>query len=152
MSVLLLHSVLEVSTKTEYNDAMSPWTTWIRVLPLTAGILTGCTTLVTTYDRVRARLTEPEVDETIHRGGAWFLTPSKGYTELQGMPSWRAHSYYECSRIGPYEPNQIPPLMVRGRQSSSVVFSALADFLSEHWEGCEEVDESRASGVSAILR
>jgi hypothetical protein len=80
---------------------MPPWTSWFRVLPLTAGIFTGCTTLVTTYDRVRASLTEPDVDETIHRGGAWLLTPSKDYTELQRIPSGQAHSYYERSRISP---------------------------------------------------
>jgi hypothetical protein len=99
--VLLLHLVLEVSTETAYDDAMPPLTSWLRVLPLTAGILTGCTTLVTTYDRIRARLTEPEVDETIHRGGAWFLIPSKGYTERQGMSCWQVHSYQKRSRISP---------------------------------------------------
>jgi hypothetical protein len=78
---------------------MSPWTSWIRVLPLTAGILSGCTTLVTTYDRIRARLTEPEIDETIHRGGAWFITPAEGCTEPQGMSWWRVHSYHERSSI-----------------------------------------------------
>jgi hypothetical protein len=41
-----------------------------------------------------------------------------------------------------------PLLMVRGWQSAPVVFAALVDFSSEHWEGYEEVDE----GVSAILR
>jgi hypothetical protein len=49
---------------------------WVHVLPLTVGILTGCTTLVTTYDRIRASLNEPETDDTIHRYGAWFLSPS----------------------------------------------------------------------------
>jgi hypothetical protein len=49
---------------------------WVHVLPLTVGILTGCTTLVTTYDRIRASLSEPETDDTIHRYGAWFLAPS----------------------------------------------------------------------------
>ena len=49
---------------------------WVHVLPLTVGILTGCTTLVTTYDRIRATLSEPETDDTIHRYGAWFLAPS----------------------------------------------------------------------------
>lgn len=98
-AVLLLHSVLEVSTKTGYHDAMSPLTAWIRVLPLTAGILSGCTTLVTTYDRIRARLTEPEVDQTIHRGGAWFLTPSKGYIEGQGTSSGPVPWYHDRSKI-----------------------------------------------------
>jgi hypothetical protein len=49
---------------------------WVHVLPLTVGILTGCTTLVTTYDRIRATLNDPETDDTIHRYGAWFLAPS----------------------------------------------------------------------------
>jgi hypothetical protein len=28
-------------------------------------------------DRIRATLSEPETDDTIHRYGAWFLAPSK---------------------------------------------------------------------------
>jgi hypothetical protein len=73
---LSLRSILELSAKTEYDDAMPHLPSWIHVLPLTVGILTGCTTMVTTYDRIRASLNEPETDETIHRYGAWFLTPS----------------------------------------------------------------------------
>jgi hypothetical protein len=67
-------------------------TSWIQVLPLTVGILTGCTTLRTTYDRIRATLNEPEVDETIHRYGAWLLTMSKGHTGHQGI-SFDAESF-----------------------------------------------------------
>jgi hypothetical protein len=54
-------------------------------LPLTVGILTGCTSLVTTYERIRATLTEPEADQTIHRYGAWLLTPAKGHAEHQDL-------------------------------------------------------------------
>jgi hypothetical protein len=32
--------------------------------------------MVTTYDRIRAALTEPETDDTIHRYGAWFFASS----------------------------------------------------------------------------
>jgi hypothetical protein len=73
-----LRSVLELSAETEYDEAMSRLTAWIHLLLLAAGILTGCTTLATTYQRVRATLTEPETDQTIHHYGAWFFTPSKG--------------------------------------------------------------------------
>jgi hypothetical protein len=51
------------------------------VLTLTLGILTGCQSIVTTYDRIRATLTEPEPDETIHRYGAWFVASSIQRTE-----------------------------------------------------------------------
>jgi hypothetical protein len=55
---------------------MPRFPSWVHILPLTVWILTGCTTLVTTYDRIRATLNEPETDDTIHRYGAWFLAPS----------------------------------------------------------------------------
>ena len=71
-----LHSILELSIKSRYDDAMPRLPSWIPVFPLTIGILTGCTTMVTTYDRIRATLSEPDYDDTIHRGGAWFLAPS----------------------------------------------------------------------------
>jgi hypothetical protein len=69
-------SILELSINTGYDDAMPHLPSGVHVLPLTVGILTGCTTLVTTYDRLRASLSEPEIDDTIHLYGAWFLALS----------------------------------------------------------------------------
>jgi hypothetical protein len=74
--ILYLKNETTEALKADPKNPMPHLLSWVHVLPLTVGILTSCTSLVTTYDRLRASLSEPEKDDTIHRYGAWFITPS----------------------------------------------------------------------------
>jgi hypothetical protein len=40
------------------------------------GILTGCTTLVTTFNRIHAAMTKEETPEESHNYGAFFTSPT----------------------------------------------------------------------------
>ena len=47
----------------------------VLVLPIAAVIfLTGCTSLVRDFNRIRAEMTKPETDEEINNYGAFFTT------------------------------------------------------------------------------
>jgi len=95
-------SILELSIKTRYDDAMPRLPSWVHILPLTVGILTGCTTLVTTYDRLRATLNEPETDDTIRRYGAWFLAPSNSsYSKITWFKPSKARGAWEAGQRSP---------------------------------------------------
>jgi hypothetical protein len=89
---------------------------WIHVLPLTVGILTGCTTMVTTYDRIRTSLSEPDYDDTIHHYGAWFLAPSDSPRISKFCPKGGC---YEIARRIPKEIRNIGPAAPKGLESSA---------------------------------
>lgn len=57
---------------------MSRFTSFVHVLPLVVGILSGCTTLVTSYNRIRAGIMnagEPK-EESQNYYGAFFISPA----------------------------------------------------------------------------
>lgn len=69
---------------------MSRCTPLFHVLPFAVVILSGCTTLVRSYDRIRAVMTKEDTDEQINNYGAYFssslsLTPElpKGMVQPQ---------------------------------------------------------------------
>jgi hypothetical protein len=74
---------LELSSSTEYDDAMSRYTPLFPVLPFAVVILTGCTTLVRSYDRIRAVMTKGDTDDqNIHNYGAFFRSSLSLTSEL----------------------------------------------------------------------
>jgi hypothetical protein len=54
----------------------------LLLLPFAVGILTGCTSLVTSYNRIRAALTEGEEPEESHYYGAYFTSSPSLAPEL----------------------------------------------------------------------
>jgi hypothetical protein len=74
---------LELSSSTEYDDAMSRCTPLFHLLPFAVVILTGCTTLVRSYDRIRAVMTKGDTDEqSINNYGAFFRSSLSLTSEL----------------------------------------------------------------------
>jgi hypothetical protein len=99
--------VLELSCNIEYYDAMSRFAALVHVLAFTVGLLTGCTTLVTSYNTVRAEIMnaqEPK-DDSHNYYGAFFISapsvasrrPTEG-SILRQYPEAKAGLAEECCR------------------------------------------------------
>jgi hypothetical protein len=61
---------------------MSRFTWLFRVFPFVVGILTGCTSLVTSFNRIHASMTKQETPEESHNYGAFFRASRSLNTEL----------------------------------------------------------------------
>jgi hypothetical protein len=61
---------------------MSRFTPLFYVLPFAAGILTGCTTLVTSLNRIHAAMTKEETPGESHNYGAFFKSSLSWTSEL----------------------------------------------------------------------
>ena len=62
---------------------MARFASLFRLLPFTMVILTGCTTLVTSFDRIRAMMTpKEETNEESNNYGAWFTSAQSLIAEL----------------------------------------------------------------------
>jgi hypothetical protein len=57
------------------------------VLPLIAGMLNGCTTLVRGVDWIHGVMTKQEPDEDINNYGAFFTAPLSGGCQCQRVSS-----------------------------------------------------------------
>jgi len=77
--------------RTRQFPTMARFVSLFHVLPLAVGILTGCTTLVRSYDRIRAVMTKPEPNEETNNYGAFFLLPRSLTSEPSQWsgPDWR---------------------------------------------------------------
>jgi hypothetical protein len=82
---------------TEYQDAMSR--SMFLVLPVAAGMLTGCTTLVRSVDWIHAVMTKEEPDEDINNYGAFFTSSLSMSQELpSGWPGREIRRFREVKR------------------------------------------------------
>jgi hypothetical protein len=82
---------------TEYEDVMSRL--MFLVLPLAAGMLNGCTTLVRSVNWIHAVMTKEEASEDINNYGAFFTSALPMSPELpSGWPGRNFRQFPEAKR------------------------------------------------------
>jgi hypothetical protein len=79
--------------------------------------------MVTTYNRTRASLSEPDYEDTIRRYGAWFLAPSDSPASSKFLPKGR----HEIARTLPKEIRNIGPAALRRWKAQPKVYPGSAE-------------------------
>jgi hypothetical protein len=106
-----------------------------------AGILTGCTTLATTFNRIHAEMTKEEMPEESRYYGAFFLGSLSSYSELPRQWSGANFRQYDrASTNGPERDHADPDLIGRVRENTTDLRNA------QSTGQFQESDKNRVAG------
>ena len=79
----------------------------LLLLPFAVGILTGCTSLVTSYNRIYSMMTQDDTPDEVHHYGAYF---SSSTSLTPGLPSqWSGSNLRQDPKALPRRGCRIQP-------------------------------------------